>query len=47
MRFRYGAEGIDWIERINNNSYFIASNKYFKYDPAPMVKKVIQILKYD
>ena len=40
---RYGVEGIGWIENINEYKYFEVSNIHFKNDPAPFVKKILQL----
>ena len=41
---RYGAEGISWIEIYNNKEkIFKVTNSFFNIDPAPNVKKQLQI----
>lgn len=40
---RYGAENVGWIEAYNLHERFEVSNSYFNCDPAPNVKKQLQI----
>jgi hypothetical protein len=42
---RYGAEGVGWVERLTDTPRWTASNWAFGRDPAPGVKKVVQVLR--
>ena len=42
---RYGAHNRGWIEKTNNSTSFIANNTHFGEDPAPNIKKVLQVFK--
>ena len=41
---RYGVEGA-WVERLSDSPRFTATNWHFGRDPAPGVKKVVQVLR--
>jgi hypothetical protein len=40
---RYGAEGHGWATRLSSGAHTEASNASFHWDPAPGVKKVLQV----
>jgi hypothetical protein len=40
---RYGANGVGWIENINHHECFEVTNLHFNNDPAPNVKKILQV----
>ena len=43
-RIRYGLEGRGWIEGVTVQSSFPITNEYFGRDPAPGMRKVLQML---
>ena len=40
---RYGATGVSWIESVNYHECFEVTNLHFNNDPAPFVKKILQV----
>ena len=42
---RYGSNEYGWVIRLNNEESFTVTSEYFGLDPAPCVKKSVQMLK--